>query len=417
MYSKGGFICGIIKIIGTFGTVFCDQAYGQSAIAARPSAAYRGYLLGGLLWFCIPFTLATCLGLAALALDLPITTLEANEGLVPPATAFFLLGKGGGVLMTVMLLMAVTSAGSAELIAVSSLFTYDGYWHYINPKADGTRLLIVSKICVLIYTVLMGVFAVILQQLNCSLGYVYEIMGVLIGCAVAPVALCLLWKKTNKWGAIVGAIGGQMLALMSWLVFAKVYYGEITYDTTFEDYTMLTGNIVSLMMGLIITVVWSLIAPEDYDFVSMRHIKMLDESEEGDLGFTKEGPDSPEAMQKAFSFVLRWGLVLALILIPVWPLLTLPAGVFSKGYFTFWIVLSLIWGLIATVIATFLPIWEARDSLIAVCYHAVGMGHVAKERTALKKSASEASMGKPAHPAPTPSADDSAHAAVNAFKV
>ena len=55
--------------------------------------------------FCIPFTLATCLGLAALALDLPITVLEANEGLVPPATAFYLLGKGGGILMTVMLLM------------------------------------------------------------------------------------------------------------------------------------------------------------------------------------------------------------------------------------------------------------------------------------------------------------------------
>ena len=55
--------------------------------------------------FCIPFTLATCLGLAALALDLPVTALQANEGLVPPATAFYLLGKGGGILMTVMLLM------------------------------------------------------------------------------------------------------------------------------------------------------------------------------------------------------------------------------------------------------------------------------------------------------------------------
>ena len=55
--------------------------------------------------FCIPFTLATTLGLSALALDLPITVLEANEGLVPPAAAFFLLGKFGGILMTIMLLM------------------------------------------------------------------------------------------------------------------------------------------------------------------------------------------------------------------------------------------------------------------------------------------------------------------------
>lgn len=50
----------------------------------------------------------------------------------------------------------MTSSGSAELIAVSSLFTYDGYWHYVNPRATGKQLLIVSKIMVLVYTVLMG---------------------------------------------------------------------------------------------------------------------------------------------------------------------------------------------------------------------------------------------------------------------
>ena len=72
--------------------------------------------------FCIPFTLATCLGLAALALDLPITVLEANEGLVPPATAFYLLGKGGGILMTVMLLMwvHVVEPGSLPCQVISS---------------------------------------------------------------------------------------------------------------------------------------------------------------------------------------------------------------------------------------------------------------------------------------------------------
>ena len=64
-------------------------------------------------------------------------------------------------------------------------------------------------------------------------------------------------------------------------------YGEVTYDTTFEDYTMLTGNVVSLMMGGIICFVWSMVAPEDYDFVSMRQIKMVDVNEDGDMGFTK----------------------------------------------------------------------------------------------------------------------------------
>lgn len=50
----------------------------------------------------------------------------------------------------------MTSSGSAELIAVSSLFTYDGYKHYINPKATGAQLLVCSKAMILVYTVLMG---------------------------------------------------------------------------------------------------------------------------------------------------------------------------------------------------------------------------------------------------------------------
>ena len=44
------------------------------------------------------------------------------------------------------------------------------------------------------------------------------------------------------------------------------------------------------------------------------------------------------------------------------------------GYFTFWVILSLIWGLIATVVATLLPIWESRDALINMFKHLAGKG-------------------------------------------
>ena len=77
----------------------------MSAIAARPSATHKGYLLGGLVWFAVPFSLATSLGLGALALDLPITKDEADRGLVPPATAIALMGKTGSMLLLTMLFM------------------------------------------------------------------------------------------------------------------------------------------------------------------------------------------------------------------------------------------------------------------------------------------------------------------------
>ena len=43
------------------------------------------------------------------------------------------------------------------------------------------------------------------------------------------------------------------------------------------------------------------------------------------------GVDSPEAMEAALNFILKWGSLLAIVLIPIWPLLTLPAGVFNEG--------------------------------------------------------------------------------------
>ena len=44
----------------------------------------RGYILGGLMWFAVPFTLATTLGLTGLALDLPLSAKEVSSGLVLP---------------------------------------------------------------------------------------------------------------------------------------------------------------------------------------------------------------------------------------------------------------------------------------------------------------------------------------------
>mmetsp|Transcript_3555 Transcript_3555/g.10340 ORF Transcript_3555/g.10340 Transcript_3555/m.10340 type:complete len:694 (-) Transcript_3555:691-2772(-) len=362
MLSRGGLIFGIINLIGNFGTVFVDQAYWQSAIAAKPSASHKGYILGGILWFCIPFTLATCLGLASRALDLPLTAAEAGEGLVPPAAASYLLGQAGSVLIVLMLFMAVTSSGSAELIAISSLFTYDIYRTYINKNATPKQTIMVSRVSVVTFGVLMGILAVLLNVAGVSLGWVYLVMGVLIGSAVFPIAACLMWSRCTAAGAISGALIGQWAGLIFWLIWAKVGYGELTLATTGKDYPMLAGNLASMLVGMFVTIAVSLIKPDDkpYDWESTRNLKMV---EEEFTGITAEGEDSPEGMDNAFKWITRWGLFLAIMLFVLWPLLALPAKDFSKGYFTFWIILSMTWGFVATIVATVLPLWEAKDHL------------------------------------------------------
>jgi Na+/proline symporter len=198
---------GIINIVGNFGTVFVDQSYWQSAIAASPASAHKGYLLGGLIWFTIPFSLATSLGLAGNALNVKLTKTEAGRGLVPPASASVMMGKGGGIFMIIMLFMAITSTGSAECIAVSSLVAYDIYREYFNKNATGADILRVSRITILAYGVIQGCLAALLQNLGIGIVWMYNFLGIMIGPAVCPVATLVLFPSLSATGAIAGAVG------------------------------------------------------------------------------------------------------------------------------------------------------------------------------------------------------------------
>jgi len=137
-FSSGGLVFGIVNIVGNFGTVFCDQAYWQSSVAAKPLQGVWGFISGGLVWFAIPFTLATTMGLAYLGLSSaqgsPLLTEEdVMKGLAAPLVAQKLLGTTGEYAMIFLILMAVMSTGSAEVIAVSSIVIYDVYQAYICP--------------------------------------------------------------------------------------------------------------------------------------------------------------------------------------------------------------------------------------------------------------------------------------------
>lgn len=104
MRSYEGVIFFVINIVGNFGTVFCDAGYFQKAIAANPSSALSGYILGGLCWFAIPWLCSTTMGLATLALEsnpaFPtyphrMPDADVSAGLVLPYAAVTLLGSGG----------------------------------------------------------------------------------------------------------------------------------------------------------------------------------------------------------------------------------------------------------------------------------------------------------------------------------
>jgi len=361
MISGDGLMFGIINIVGNFGTVFVDQSYWQSAIAARPASAARGYMLGGICWFAIPFTLATSLGLTSTALQLPITREEAGNGLVPPAVATELLGQAGSILILIMLFMAIVSTGSAESIAVASLVAYDIYREYFNKEATGAQILFVSRAVVVGFGLVMGAFAIVLFEIGLSLGWVYLFMGIVIGSAVVPLWNLMTWDKASGKGAVIAAWSGFVLAVASWIVGAIIQSGELSVATLGSNEVMLSGNLVAILSSATIHYVYSkFIDPQDYDFSELdAKISLV---EEDMRGLTEEEKD-PALLASAERWVARRGYALTLILVVVWPLLSIPAGIFTESYFAFWVLVAIAWGFGAALIITILPLVESADDI------------------------------------------------------
>jgi Na+/proline symporter len=163
MSSTIGLIFGITNIVGNFGTVFVDQSYWQSAVAAKPSSAVLGFLIGGMVWFGVPFCMATSNGLAGRALTMHpdingahgsyyISSGDSGGGLTPARVLTHVMGGFGSFILLLQLFMAITSTGSAEIIAVSSILTYDVYYEYLNPELKSRRL----KLRSIFYSVIQG---------------------------------------------------------------------------------------------------------------------------------------------------------------------------------------------------------------------------------------------------------------------
>ena len=370
MASAGGLIFGVINIVGNFGTVFVDQAYWQRAIAAQPSSTVRGFLLGGMCWFSIPFTLATTMGLTAVALQVSLTPEQVQLGLTVPAAATVLMGPVGAIMVLVMLFMAVTSAGSAELIAVSSLITYDVYRTYKNPNATGKQLLKVSRTVIVIFGLGMGALAAILLGMGLSLGFVYLAMGILIGSAVIPIALTIAWSRTTRAGAVSGALIGVVLALITWTGVASAESGGVVDIASLGGaFPMLYGNVVAILSSGLICVVISLAQRKVYDWKLMNpqmKIVQADMSESVKAEIAARAQDE-ETLKKAYKFSLKGGGILTLICVVFWPLPLYFSGyVFDLGFYTFWVWIAIVWVSVASFTIICMPIYEARGGFAKV---------------------------------------------------
>lgn len=345
----------------------------------------------------------------------PLTEAQNGAGLSSPATAIALLGKGGATLMLVLLFMAVTSSTSAELIAVSSLLTFDVYKTYVKPSATSRQLVKISHYGIVLYAVLLAVFCCILNAVNINLTWLLTVLGVIVGGASIPVGLVLLWKRMSTVATIASPWIGLSFGLIAWFVTTSKRSGSITVMSSGEPINAVAGNIASWAGGALVAIVLSLILPKKFssdDPVYVARKNKINgvaptegkeaeqspttESLQGDSStmFAEEdrkGPMSapePEAVVPTGNEVIdfleakqiepmdpilvRRGqriavvanvifLVVAILLVPFTLFGT--HYIFNKKFFTGWIVVSFMWVWVSSIICIVYPVVESTGAL------------------------------------------------------
>ena len=216
----------------------------------------------------------------------------------------------------------------------------------------------------------MGVLSSILFVSGISLQYLYLAMGVFIGSAVAPISLAILWKKTNRNAATLGALAGLVIGISSWLAVSYVLSGQISLASTSNTISLLVGNTTSILSSLAIVMTGSLMRSEKFNFEQLRH-KIIVYDEKIRARIEQETNDT--TLKKSSRSALLYGLLISmiiLVLIPV-PLFALNY-IFTKSFFSVWIfaVISCVVAGAATV--WLLPIIQSRHSIQEVFRRSIG---------------------------------------------
>lgn len=239
-----------------------------------------------------------------------------------------------------------------------------------------------SHAACIVYAICMAAFSTGLYYAGISMGWLYLFMGVLISAAVLPASLTLLWSGQNWQAAAFSPILGLAVSLTAWLVTAKTHCGELSVECTGSNYPMLAGNVAALLSPLVFVPVFTFaFGQQRYDWKSMAEIRLGDDSDiaksaQIDLELTpganrlevEASAAAHEAEQrklKRSAIIARSAtVIMTLVLLVLWPMpLFGTSYIFSKKFFTGWVVVGILWLFCSLGMVGIFPLFQGRKTM------------------------------------------------------
>ncbi|KAK2804071.1 hypothetical protein FQN51_002602 [Onygenales sp. PD_10] len=381
MSSHGGILFGIIHLCANFGLVIMDTSFFVKAFSASPAAVVPGYVVGGIAYFAIPWGLGTLMSSVALGLEenplFPtyprrMTPTEVSNGLVLPYAAITIAGKGGAAAMLLITFMAVTSTLSAQVIAVSSIISFDIYREYINKLASDRDVIRWSHYGVVFFAIFSAAFSTMLHYVGIDLGWTLYMLGVITCPGIFPMAFTILWKRQSKAAAIISPVLGMVTGIAVWLGTAHAFYGEVTVASTGQALPCVYGTVAAAFSPIPYSIIITLFKPQNYDWADFSKERLALEKLEDDLStvHSRSSHRGNAHVENGKPGVLssqelkRWGRIAAIWSFAtffghwvLWPLPMYAAEyIFGKSFFIAWLLVAIIWLWGTMLIAIFYPL-------------------------------------------------------------
>lgn len=144
---------------------------------------------------------------------------------------------------------------------------------------------------------------------------------------------------------------------------------------------MLAGNVAALLSPIVFSPALTyLFGPQNYNYESMRAIRKVDDTDVAAAAHVdielipgESSPSSPSSpaqeedrkLNRAalYSRTLTVGMVICFLLL--WPIPMYGSGyVFSKKFFTGWVVVGILWLFVTTFGVVLFPLYEGRESIV-----------------------------------------------------
>lgn len=360
--SYSGIMFGLVNTIGNFGTVFLDQTYWQRAIAVNYKSAGSCFLTAGLVWFAIPLCIATAFGVGGLALGINVN----DSTIIAPLTAYHVSGNIGGIAFLVMLFMAIISTGNSESVAVASIIANDIYRLNIKPQATDRQILKISRFTTGLFGIIAGILSFLIYSIGVQVYFLYLAMGIFLSAGVLPIIFGIMWKRLSSFGAFWGTLLGFISGIIVWLVVASAQDGSSLLVAMGKMVPMACANCTVVLVSGIVCLIdgyWLQSGQFDFSRIQLMVTSFLKKQEIKDMkGLSPVSKsDYFENVNAYFKTngrkIISLAIYSSLAMEVFFPVIMYFSGFsFGKGFFSYWIIGTLVWLMFSTGYTILIPI-------------------------------------------------------------